>query len=137
MVAVPLALMLTHLSVASCWALGQPTSLRAHHARLPSATMSMGDPAGALTLLGGALAKSDAAESSRDWQRVGDQWLRLPASTPWAVVHFVGGAGLGSAPQLCYNSLWADVCDRANVAVIATPYDVKAQVYVRLCQLYY
>ena len=64
MVAVPLALVLTHLSVASCWALGQPTSLRAHHARLPSATMSMGDPAGALTLLGGALAKSDAAENN-------------------------------------------------------------------------
>ena len=122
MVAVRQALMLTHLSVASCWALGQPTS---HHARLPSATMSMGDPGGALTLLGGALARSsDSAESSRDWQRVGNQWLRLPASTPWAVVHFVGGAGLGSAPQLCYNSLWADVCDRANVAVIATPYDV-------------
>jgi len=128
MVAVRQALMLTHLSVASCWALGQPTSLQAagaHHARLPSATMSMGDPGGALTLLGGALARSsDSAESSRDWQRVGNQWLRLPASTPWAVVHFVGGAGLGSAPQLCYNSLWADVCDRANVAVIATPYDV-------------
>ena len=130
MVAVRHALMLTHLSVASCWALGQPTSLRAagatstHHSRLPSATMSMGDPGGALTLLGGALARSDSAESSRDWQRVGNQWLRLPASTPWAVVHFVGGAGLGSAPQLCYNSLWADVCDRANVAVIATPYDV-------------
>ena len=131
MVAVRPVLMLAHLSVASCWVLGQPTSLRepltvraSHHARLPSATMSMADPGGALTLLGGALARSDSAESSRDWQRVGDQWLRLPASTPWAVVHFVGGAGLGSAPQLCYNSLWADVCDRANVAVIATPYDV-------------
>ena len=128
MIAVRPALGLAHLivlahliSVASGWAIGQPTSLRA---RLPSATMSISEPGGALTLLGGALARSDAAEKSRDWQRVGNQWLRLPPSTPWAVVHFVGGAGLGSAPQLCYDALWADVCDRANVAVIATPYDV-------------
>ena len=128
MIAVRPALGLAHLivlahliSVASGWAIGHPTSLRA---RLPSATMSISEPGGALTLLGGALARSDAAENSRDWQRVGNQWLRLPPSTPWAVVHFVGGAGLGSAPQLCYDALWADVCDRANVAVIATPYDV-------------
>ena len=128
MIAVRPALGLAHLivlahliSVASGWAIGQPTSLRV---RLPSATMSISEPGGALTLLGGALARSDAAENSRDWQRVGNQWLRLPPSTPWAVVHFVGGAGLGSAPQLCYDALWADVCDRANVAVIATPYDV-------------
>lgn len=122
---VAVLIVLAHLiSVASCWSIGQPTSLRARLARLPSATMSISDPGGALTLLGGALARSDSAENSRDWQRVGNQWLRLPPSTPWAVVHFVGGAGLGSAPQLCYDALWADVCDRASVAVIATPYDV-------------
>lgn len=82
------------------------------------------DPGGALTLLGGALARSSDAEDRRGWQRVGGSWLRLPPSTPWAVVHFVGGAALGAAPQLCYDRLWADVCERASIAVIATPYDV-------------
>jgi len=51
--------------------------------------------------------------------------VRLPATTtPWATLHFVGGAGLGVAPQICYASLLAGVCERAGVMVIATPYEL-------------
>ena len=51
-------------------------------------------------------------------------WVLAPQSTPWAAVHFVGGAGFGSAPQLSYASLLSSVVQRCGVVVIATPYDV-------------
>ena len=59
--------------------------------------------------LGGALVRAEAREERREWRFVGDEgagsWLFLPPSTPWAVVHFVGGAALGAVPQLCYDGL--------------------------------
>ena len=110
--------------------LAPPTRPRAIHAaprRAATATMETVDSQ-ALTLLGGALARisdEDQGGGGPEWQRLeGGAWLRLPTSTPWAVVHFVGGAALGAAPQLCYDTLLTDVCERASVAVIATPYEV-------------
>ena len=79
----------------------------------------------ALTVLGGALSRiSDDASGTRGWKREGASWLLLPPSVPWATIHFVGGAGFGSAPQLCYDAMLSSLVRRLGVAVIATPYDV-------------
>jgi len=40
-------------------------------------------------------------------------------------VHFVGGAGFGSAPQLVYDELLSTIAERCGVVVIATPFDVS------------
>ena len=84
---------------------------------------------GSLALLGGALVRAEAREERREWRFVGDEgagsWLFLPPSTPWAVVHFVGGAALGAVPQLCYDGLLRGLATRANVAILATPYELK------------
>ena len=41
-----------------------------------------------------------------DWQQVGGAWVLRPKSgRPKAVVHFVGGAFVGAAPQLTYRLL--------------------------------
>lgn len=105
--------------------LSLPSAGSRHRLAPRHAALTMVDGSEALTLLGGALARTSQTESSREWQNVGGAWLRLPASTPWAVVHFVGGAALGSAPQLCYDALLSTVCDRGGVAVIASPYDTS------------
>ena len=89
----------------------------------PRAAMVMRDDA--LATLGGALAKiSDSRQSS--WRKLNSPGFLLlpPTSTPWAAVHFVGGAGFGTAPQICYDSLLSSLVERTGVAVIATPFDL-------------
>jgi hypothetical protein len=79
----------------------------------------------ALAIIGGALARIDPSGEGNRWEQVDGGWMLLPKDrTPWAAVHFVGGAGLGSAPQICYDFLLSSVVERAGVAVIATPYDI-------------
>jgi len=43
---------------------------------------------------------------------------------PWGVVHFVGGAALGSFPAAAYGYLLSSLADVAGVGCVATPYDV-------------
>ena len=75
--------------------------------------------------LGGALARvSETSDESKSWVREGNSWLLLPQATPWACIHFVGGAGFGSAPQICYDALLSSLVQRLGVAVVATPYDI-------------
>ncbi|KAJ8599713.1 hypothetical protein CTAYLR_004745 [Chrysophaeum taylorii] len=45
--------------------------------------------------------------------------------TPWAVVHFVGGAAFGSFPDLAYGELLSRLCDRLGVGCVATPYSLS------------
>jgi len=82
----------------------------------------------ALTVLGGALAKIGEADSeSNRWVRMdrSDAWALLPPkSTPWGCVHFVGGAGFGTAPQICYDHVLSSVVERTGVAVVATPFEL-------------
>lgn len=79
----------------------------------------------ALVVLGGTLARAaEARPKGKGWVQSGEAWVQLPQSTPWAVVHFVGGAGFGSAPQFVYDELLTTIVQRCGVAVIATPYDV-------------
>lgn len=89
--------------------------------------MQAPEPGSELAEIGNFLARTAEANEQRGWESIAGQWVRLPDMMPWGVVHFVGGAALASAPQLCYDKLWADVCERSGVAVIATPYDVAPQ----------
>jgi len=79
---------------------------------------------GSLAVLGGSLARVADNTDAVGWQRVGPGWLRLGPATPWATVHFVGGAALGIAPQLAYDTLLSRLASSADVAVIATPYEL-------------
>mmetsp|Transcript_33506 Transcript_33506/g.85627 ORF Transcript_33506/g.85627 Transcript_33506/m.85627 type:complete len:393 (+) Transcript_33506:268-1446(+) len=58
------------------------------------------------------------------WLEVEGAYVRLPAGTPQGVVHFVGGALLGTYPQVAYDELLKRVCDYGSLVVIATPYDL-------------
>lgn len=79
----------------------------------------------ALAVLGGSLARVSEQKPQRGWERIGPAWVRLPPSaTPFGAVHFVGGAGFGSAPNLCYDGLLGSLADRCGVVVVATEYDV-------------
>ena len=45
-------------------------------------------------------------------------------SNPSCILTFIGGAGLGSFPQIAYNEFLTRLSDRLNAAVIAAPYQV-------------
>ncbi len=107
--------------VAGLLAVLPPGARRAHPIVCSGAT----EPeSSALTLLGGSLARVVSADEDAGggWLREGEAFVKLPPSTPWAVVHFVGGAALGSAPALCYSDLLTSLAERAGVAIVATPY---------------
>ena len=114
--------MLPTLVLAAAFA--RPSSLY----RSPVTNLRTGGPrasGSALVVLGGTLARTAAARpKGKGWVQSGKAWVQLPQSTPWAVVHFVGGAGFGSAPQFVYDELLTTIVQRCGVAVIATPYDV-------------
>jgi hypothetical protein len=42
----------------------------------------------------------------------------------WGVVHFIGGAVLGSYPHIAYDAFLARLGDNAGVFVVATPYEL-------------
>jgi hypothetical protein len=78
---------------------------------------------GALTVLGGAIQNAGGGKVPLGWRLMGGAWVRIPeGALPWGAVHFLGGAALGAAPQLVYDRLLSEVCERAQVAVIAVPY---------------
>ncbi|KAK9800800.1 hypothetical protein WJX73_006739 [Symbiochloris irregularis] len=58
-----------------------------------------------------------------DWQQVGGAWVLRPKSgaKPRGVIHFVGGAFVGAAPQLSYRLL-LELLAGHDFAIIATPF---------------
>ncbi|KIZ06343.1 hypothetical protein MNEG_1607 [Monoraphidium neglectum] len=58
-----------------------------------------------------------------DWQEIEGSWVLYPPEgrRPEAVVHFIGGAFVGAAPQLTYRSLLEALASR-GVLVITTPF---------------
>lgn len=50
--------------------------------------------------------------------------MRMPAGRAWGVVHFTGGAVLGSYPHIAYDAMLSELCDSSGLMVIATPYDL-------------
>eukprot|EP00617_Octactis_speculum_P019720 CAMPEP_0185754676 /NCGR_PEP_ID=MMETSP1174-20130828/13286_1 /TAXON_ID=35687 /ORGANISM="Dictyocha speculum, Strain CCMP1381" /LENGTH=355 /DNA_ID=CAMNT_0028432981 /DNA_START=83 /DNA_END=1150 /DNA_ORIENTATION=+ len=65
---------------------------------------------------------------SNPWRQcpVSGAWILLPDVTPWAVLHFVGAAGFGGYPALCYDALLRRLSKECGggVAIIASPYNV-------------
>ncbi|GBF91540.1 hypothetical protein Rsub_04280 [Raphidocelis subcapitata] len=61
-----------------------------------------------------------------DWEEVEGSWVLFPpgGAAPEAVVHFLGGAFVGAAPQLAYRGLLEALAGR-GVAVVATPYSTS------------
>lgn len=94
--------------------------------RAPSIIGQLGPDTNALAILGGALARIDDSREDNRWELVdGPAWMLAPKDrTPWAAVHFVGGAALGTAPQVCYDFLLSQLVERTGVAILATPYDI-------------
>uniref|UniRef100_A0A7S4BHR6 CHAT domain-containing protein n=1 Tax=Chrysotila carterae TaxID=13221 RepID=A0A7S4BHR6_CHRCT len=110
---------------------------------LPVLAMTQSQPPGALTVLGGAIERAGARKSPSTWTQCASSgcWIRMPQGQPgstsspdvYGVLHFVGGAALGAAPQLVYNRLLSFVSDSASVAVIASPFEVSPD-HIRLAE---
>jgi len=72
-------------------------------------------------------ARHDLPGNRTDWEEVEGCWvLRPPTSKgkPQALVHFIGGAFVGTAPQLFYR-LFLETLALRNIMVIATPYQTS------------
>jgi len=75
-------------------------------------------------LLTSAAASASAGGGGR-WEEVEGAWVLLPLAPARGVIHFVGGAFAGAAPQLTYRLLLETLCDRGELAIIATPYSLS------------
>ncbi|EEH60434.1 uncharacterized protein MICPUCDRAFT_6513, partial [Micromonas pusilla CCMP1545] len=58
------------------------------------------------------------------WEEIDGSYVRAPSGRAWGVVHFIGGAVLGSYPHIAYDAFLSRVSDDAGVVVVATPYDL-------------
>jgi hypothetical protein len=56
-----------------------------------------------------------------NWKPIGQNWVLLPPRRTVAVVHFLGGAFVGAAPQFSYSKLLEVLADR-GYAIVATPF---------------
>ena len=60
---------------------------------------------------------------------------QVPARARVGVVHFVGGAVLGSYPHIAYDAFLRRLGDDAGVVVVATPYELGVDhAIARECQ---
>ncbi len=55
-----------------------------------------------------------------EWQQIGNSWVLIP-NKPQAILHFLGGAFLATAPNVSYRWLLEKLAD-AGYAIIATPF---------------
>lgn len=60
-------------------------------------------------------------DEASDWKEVEGCWVLYPESEIKCVVHFVGGAFVGAAPQVAYRQLLELLASRGAL-VVATPY---------------
>lgn len=58
------------------------------------------------------------------WEKIAGAWVRCPPGRAWGVVHFVGGAVLGSYPHIAYDAFLRRLGDDAGVVIVATPYEL-------------
>ena len=76
-----------------------------------------------------ALQKIDDERRKNDkrptWIDVEGARARLPRDKrPWGFVHFIGGAVLGSYPEIAYDSFLGRVADDVGVVVVCTPFEL-------------
>jgi hypothetical protein len=58
------------------------------------------------------------------WEAQDSAWLLVPPLSPWLVIHFIGGAGFGTFPQISYKAFLEKIVELCGggVAVICCPY---------------
>lgn len=56
-----------------------------------------------------------------DWQEISGNWVLIPPARPVAIVHFLGGAFVATAPHLTYRWLLEELAQE-GYAIIATPF---------------
>ncbi|MEK0182423.1 MAG: DUF1350 domain-containing protein [Oscillatoriales cyanobacterium] len=56
-----------------------------------------------------------------DWQEISGNWVLIPSTRPIAIVHFLGGAFVATAPHLTYRWLLETLGNQGYV-VVATPF---------------
>lgn len=64
------------------------------------------------------------ASATPTWQRTGRTSILLPAH-PTLLIHFIGGAFAGSAPDIAYRALLEGVSRETDAGIIATGFDVS------------
>ena len=69
-------------------------------------------------------ASSRGKRGDDGWEEIDGSYVRAPSGRAWGVVHFIGGAVLGSYPHIAYDAFLSRVSDDAGVVVVATPYDL-------------
>lgn len=57
------------------------------------------------------------------WESRGGNYVLRPTGKPKAVVHFIGGAFIGAAPHIGYNSMLQNMA-RRGYCIVATPFDL-------------
>ena len=70
------------------------------------------------------LANARGGPGGDGWEKIAGSWVRCPPGRAWGVVHFVGGAVLGSYPHIAYDAFLRRLGDDAGVVVVATPYEL-------------
>jgi len=70
------------------------------------------------------LANARGGPGGDGWEKIAGAWVRCPPGRAWGVVHFVGGAVLGSYPHIAYDAFLRRLGDDAGVVVVATPYEL-------------
>jgi len=63
-------------------------------------------------------------EGTFDWLELEGAYVRVPAGIPEGIVHFVGGALLGTYPQIAYDDVLRRLSEYGSLVVVATPYDL-------------
>ncbi|PXF40758.1 hypothetical protein BWQ96_09520 [Gracilariopsis chorda] len=63
---------------------------------------------------------------SRQWEKVRCNYILRPRTkAAKGVVHFVGGAFLGSAPHIVYQDVLETICEEGGYVIVATAYDLS------------
>lgn len=97
-----------------------------HHARLPTVRVSSGDtsssaPEGFATLERVLRQRMVDEEQESAWKEVEGCWVLYPENEIKCLIHFVGGAFVGAAPQVAYRQLLELLASRGAL-IVATPY---------------
>jgi len=69
-----------------------------------------------------AAAASSAGGGGGRWEEVEGAWVLRPLTPARGVVHFIGGAFAGAAPQLTYRLLLETLSAEGSLLVVATPF---------------
>ena len=119
----------SHESVASQWMEEERRVEEEMDRSAAVVSSSSSSTAATSTSTTGAATAGGAAPNERVWEDMhGNYILRPPPSSsmspPRAVIHFLGGAFLGAAPQLTYRYLLERLSSRGYL-VVATPYQLS------------